>query len=911
VWRAADSPNDSWPDAFRTRLRTHRLAAELTQEGLAERAGLSVRAIQNLERGERRPYADTTARLVMALELQGAEREAFELAARKQPRRGAPLAQPEDATPQATTTPNNLPVPLTACIGREVELEAIRGALRDARLVTLVGPGGSGKTRLAQELGLELTAREDDRALASDGVWYVELDAVTDPGLVVQAVASALGVGEQRGQSLAVTVSDALHNRRVVLVLDNCEHVLAGCAELVEALLSSCPGVRVVATSRQPLWLPGEVVRVVPPLELPPSDAPSAALEHFASVRLFIERARAAAPGLVPGPGNVATMANICRQLDGIPLALELAAARLRGLSVNDLAKRLDEPFRLLTAATHRRPRQQSLRAAIDWSYDLLDESQRALLRQLAVFGGGWTLSAAEAVCGASAADGLAMLVDNSLVQVDWRDPLEPRYRLLETVRQYALERLQAGDEANPTRDAHARHYLSVAETADAALDGPDQLFWLKRLDAEQGNLRAALGWALSQPDAEPGQRLATALGLYWDIRGERTEGLAWLEQALRIDASIQPATRIGLLCAAGRLALATRNEQAASWLEESLAASRAQNDQLGAIRALVLLGRLWVDEAVLARASTVLEEAYRLAVAIDDRAGIAAALGARGQAELDRADYAASLTLLERALGLFRTLGDRVGQASTLLQLAMASLELGQAPAAEAQLEEAQSLLRELGDAVGVAWTQHDLARLALDTGRPVQAAELFERSLELFRSLGHGSGAAWSLHNLGRAQLALGDTSAALALFEAGLELFRKLGHDRGTAWALYNLAWLAADRGEHERAWDLLGDGLTRFRTLGLGPGVCASLVLAARLACADDPLRAARWLGIAGRLQPIAAQDRARAEATLRETRDVLAEATFDEAWKAGRALSATEVEAELDSVPINLALVATW
>ena len=358
---------------------------------------------------------------------------------------------------------------------------------------------------------------------------------------------------EEPGRQLLDTLADALRSRRLLLVLDNCEHLVVACAELVDRLLRRCSALRVLATSRQPLMLPGEVVQAVGPLELPALNAAPEASMECASMRLFVERARAADGSLEITPAVAQGMATVCRELDGMPLALELAAARLRGLSVRDLVARLDAPFGLLAGAGPRRSRHQSLRATIDWSYALLDEPHQRLARQLSVFSGGWTLPAAEAVCGEVVVEGLLGLVDHSLVQIERRHAAGPRYRLLETVRQYLWQRLEAADEARAVRDAHLSFYLAFAEMADAELGGPRQLDALQRLDAERGNLRSALQWAFGREDKVPALRLAAALGTYWDLRANE-QGLGRLNKRCRDADGGQPATP-GSTAAGGRSA--------------------------------------------------------------------------------------------------------------------------------------------------------------------------------------------------------------------------------------------------------------------------------------------------------------------------------------------------------------------
>ena len=602
--------------------------------------------------------------------------------------------------------------------------------------MTLIGPGGSGKTRLAVQLGLDLVHDVTSTTLFADGVWLAELDAVGEPGLIPHVLASAVGVYEEPGRRLIDTIADALSARKLLVVLDNCEHLLAQSAAMVDMLLGRCPTLRVLATSRQPLALAGEVVRAVGPLELPPPDGEPTTLLESAAMQLFMERAQAASVDLEVTPEIAHEMATICRRLDGVPLALELAAARLRGLSMRDLAARLDSPFALLSSASHRPTRHQSLRSTIDWSYNLLSDPQRNLARALSVFSGGWTLEAAEAVCGSRAADGVVGLVDHSLVQFDWRSPDRPHYRMLETVRQFCSEQLVEAGEATAMRDAHLSYYLALAEAADSHLTGPEQVDWLHRLDLERGNLRSALQWAFTRPEREPAVRLTAALGSFWDIRGERSEGLERLEQALQSSADIDAQLQARLLRISRATCTGLGQQRAVGWLEQSLEASRDPSERLAA---LVQLGLVWIDEARVAQAIATLQEAVALAEELGDRTALAAALGALGQALLDNVDHAGAVRLLERSLDESRRLGDRIEQAGVLAQLAMARLETGDVANVRATLEEAQDLLLELGDAVGVAWTEHDLARLALEQGEFARAAALFDGSLRLFQAIGY----------------------------------------------------------------------------------------------------------------------------------------------------------------------------
>src|SRR5579884_1453224 len=482
---------------------------------------------------------------------------------------------PADFPPLRSLSPEttNLPVQLTSFIGREKEMEEIKRLLSRTRLLTLTGSGGCGKTRLAAQVGADLLAD------FADGVWLVELAAIADPALVPQTVASTLGIREEPGQRLLETLQQHLKPKSLLLLLDNCEHLSAACAQLAETLLQACPNLRILASSREALGIAGELAYRVPSLSLPELPRlPSAeaalvpALARCEATRLFVERAALSYPGFALTEQNAPAVAQVCVRLDGIPLAIELAAARIKVLSADQIAARLDDRFRLLTGGSRTAlPRQQTLRALIDWSYDLLSEAERTLLRRLSVFLGGWTLEAAEAVCadashappraaamgaGEHAAapleagsrenaggpvaaeavlDLLSRLVDKSLVLVEESAEAEARYRLLETVRQYSRDRLMESEEARDLRCRHRDWFLTLAEGAERRLRGPDQVAWLNRLAQEHDNLRMALEWCRAEEDAgaEAGLRLAGALWRFWRVRGYLSEGRERLEAAL------------------------------------------------------------------------------------------------------------------------------------------------------------------------------------------------------------------------------------------------------------------------------------------------------------------------------------------------------------------------------------------
>jgi predicted ATPase/DNA-binding SARP family transcriptional activator len=448
---------------------------------------------------------------------------------------------------------HNLPAPKTSFVGREHEMVEIKRALAMTRLLTLTGAGGSGKTRLALEIARDLVGGYPD------GVWLVELAALSEGELVPQAVAGALGVQEQRGRPLTDTLVETLRAKRILLVLDNCEHLIDATAHLADILFSSCSRLKVLATSREALGVEGEVLWRVPPLSVPEADRSPAALgelTRYDAVRLFVERARLRSPDFEVTPQNAGAVTQICRTLEGIPLAMELAAARVGALSLEQILQRLKDSLKLLTGGSRTATaRQRTLRGALDWSHELLPEDERVLFRRLSSFAGGWTLEGAEAV-GASGGieeedvlDLLTNLVDKSLVVTEVRAADVVRYRMLEPVRQYALERLEESGEVMEIQRRHAEYFLALAEEAEPAVEGAQQATWLERLETEHDNLRAALSWSLERvEEAELGLRVGAALGEFWYLRGYFGEGRRWLEEALARSNQASTAARANAL---------------------------------------------------------------------------------------------------------------------------------------------------------------------------------------------------------------------------------------------------------------------------------------------------------------------------------------------------------------------------
>ena len=648
--------------------------------------------------------------------------------------------------------PNNLPQQVTSFIGREKEVAEVKGLLNTARLLTLTGSGGSGKTRLSLQAAADLLTGE------GDGVWLVELASVADPALVPQAVADALCVRESVADTIRQTLVEWLRPRRLLLVLDNCEHVLAACASLAADLLRSCPGVQILASSREPLNVAGEQTYRVPSLRLPdPRQRQTVeSLSQFEAVRLFIERARTAQPLFAVTDENAPAVAQVCFHLDGIPLAIELAAARVRSLSVEEVNARLDNRFRLLTGGSRAAlPRQQTLRALIDWSYDLLTDPEKALLCRLSVFAGGWALAAAEAVCAGGVIedwevlDLLTALADKSLVAAE-PEALGTRYRLLETVRQYAAERLAESGEADPVRDRHLSWCVELASEAEPRLQGPDQGAWLARLEADLENLRAALAWgAACHP--EIALTLACDLTRFWIFRGYASEGRSALEAALATQSPVTEPVRLRALRETGTLAQAQGDDvRARSLLEQSLAGFRALGDRAGEAATLGRLGEIFMNGGDLAGAQTVLEEALALNAALGNGGGEAENLGALGYIARTQGDYAASRVLLERAIYIFEARGDVLMATAHRGSLAFAVLGQGDVAGAGTLLKQTLAEYRTLGNRPGEAWTLASLASLEGGQGDVAAAIRHLEEAMAINRDIGNRAGEAWNIASL-----------------------------------------------------------------------------------------------------------------------------------------------------------------
>lgn len=675
------------PPSFGSLLRRYRAKARLTQEELAERAQLSVRGLIHLEHGTRRPYRDTLRRLVAALQLTPAQRD--ELTAAAYP----------DAEARETRASGpdlfSLPSPTTSFIGRARELAAIRQLLASHCLVSLTGPGGTGKTRLAVEIA------HGSSGAFRDGVWFMELAPVVALASVPDAVARTLRVHVVSGVSATDALVAHFSPRHLLLILDNCEHLVEACATLVAALLARCPGLTILTTSRESLRVAGEQIYHVPVLSLP--DHPHSSLtivQQSEAAQLFLARTAAVRPGLALTASNAAIVANICRRLDGIPLALELAAARMRALSFAQLDTRLDDRFRLLIGGDRAvLPRHQTLRAMIDWSYDRLAEDEKLLLERLSVFVGAATLGAVEAVCAwgeintDDILDLLTALLDKSLVAMQEAED-EVRYTLLQTIRRYAAEKLATRGEAVIAARRYADYYVSRAEASESAITGPDAATQAARLEREDDNVGTVLGWLRRQGATVSDMRVANTLAPSWLMH--LAEGNRWLTDLSRlVEATDVPAAiRADALCIAG------------SWLG-------------------------WIGEAD--RALPQLEESMALFRSIGNKEGMMHASFGIANARCQSGDSAGSIAPFEEALALARESGDQRYVSFLCSYLSLSVCQLGDQERAQVLLDEGGQLLRDLGDTGGLESITHTfaVAMLALSCGDRVASTAAFRAAI------------------------------------------------------------------------------------------------------------------------------------------------------------------------------------
>src|SRR5918993_4417633 len=717
-------------------LRLKRKALDLTREALADRVGCSVSTIRKLEDEERHPSAQIAELLAEIFKIPTTERPAFLRFARGD-WRSAPNLGNEEApwrvsTPEIPQHPrSNLPATFTSLIGRDNDIAAVHDYLThpDIRLVTLIGAPGIGKTRLS------IASASKSLAEFSDGVFFVALAPLDQPSLIPSAISQTLGYIEKNNLSPEERLIEGIANKRMLLVLDNCEHLIEDVARFASSLLSGCSRLKILSTSREALQIPGEWLYSVPALDIPKeySIVDVETISAFPALVLFAERARAARSDFALTAENIRAVASICSQLDGLPLAIELIAARAKTFSIEQIAARLDDRFALLTSGSRIAPsRQQTLRATLDWSYELLTETERELFRQLSVFVGGFTLEALESVAlldsNQSILDALSRLVDKSLLLVEQQD--QPRYRFLEPIRQYARDKLNETRESNLIQDRHLNYYLRVAEEAEPYLFGVVQQDWKNRLELDHDNLQVALAWSLESNQIEAGLKMAGALAWFWHGKGHLSEGNLWLEKIL----------------ASGN---GTQGKERAKALRASSILSTGAGDYI--------------------RARAFAESSIKLYREIRDNRGAGLVLADLGASFHRGGKEEEAIESLEESLRLLRATGERWEIAYALLWLGDTLFRMGDIERAAVQWEESLRLTQELGDDYLMGWSLGGLADVTRLRGDYKRATGMFKKSLSLYQRSGNNVGPPFSMEALALVAVALGDAKRAARLWGA----------------------------------------------------------------------------------------------------------------------------------------------
>jgi len=708
--------------------------------------------------------------------------------------------------------PNNLPIQLTSFVGRTKEIGQIKNRLQQYRLVTLTGSGGVGKSRLSIQVASEVLTDYPD------GAWLVELAPVTDPALVPQTVCAALDVTPSGNIPARSVLTDYLQPKKTLLVVDNCEHLIDACVQLTDGLLHACPNLRIIASSREALGIEGESAYHVPSLSLPDSHTDLQAIQESEAVKLFIDRANALLPEFELTESNAPVIAQICQRLDGIALAIELAASRVKLLTVEQIAARLDDAFRLLTGGARTAlPRHQTLRGTIDWSYNLLTAEEQKALRRLSVFVRGWTLEAAEAVCeNPDMLDLLTHLVDKSLVAVDREHGSEARYHLFETIRQYLREKLVESGEVEQIRDKHLEYCLKLAQKAEPELYGRGQIEWMQKLEDEHENMRAALEWSL-QGNIIASQELAYTLWWSWYLNGHLGEGYEWLEKMLAVSSGDETLIRAKLLSGAGWLADRLMDYEVARKLsEESLALFRKLGNEMGTAFPLSVLGH------------------------------ISAAVSY---------DYEQSTQYARASLDIFKHARNQWGVSHVLRELGFAVDLQGDFVQAQKFYEQSLMICKEIGDQAGLAHSLFIMGESIACQGKPTQAMKLYEEALGFAKAVKSKPTTATILTGMGHVASYSGDYERGRQLLEEAMEIHRKMGDQAGVSRALRYLGWTARLQGDYPKARSIYIECLQSSYRVQNKDSIIADLMHVGNLRLVQgSPEEFVRMLGVFERAEP---------------------------------------------------------
>ena len=868
-------------------LHQRRRMLDLTQQALADQVGCARITLRRIESGALKPSKELSLILLEKLGIPETERPQWVLFARGV---SAFPAKPNNSFTNKPLT--NLPSSLTNFIGRENELTEITRMIAKNRFVTLIGAGGIGKTSLSLQVGQKLLNNYPN------GVWMVMLDSLTDPALVPQSVAFVFDIRGISESPIIERLIFGLRTKSTLLILDNCEHLLEACAQLITTLLTNCPNLKILATSRESLGVAGEALYHVPSLASPDAQKLIEKFREYESVRLFEERAQLVQMNFALTLENASYVAQICQFLDGIPLAIELAAAHVNMLSTEQIAVRLNENFNILTSGGRLPlPRHQTLRASMDWSWNLLSDSERILLRRLSVFAGGWMLEAAEAVCGAEGIESdmildlLSHLVNKSLVVVEHKGE-ESRYRLHETIRQYAREKSFEIDDAWDLRGRHLDYFIQIAEQGFEELRGPNDLLWLEKLEIEHDNFRAALGWAISSPDIDPQKALQLSGALYdfWIYHGHG-EGYRWLAEALKTTPDTPTVYWCRALFGIAQISVRLgRFKEASEYAELALTTARQLDIPVLIIeslftRAFLIMAnqaeaeKLIIEGLTLARATG---NKYLLKVGLLDSITIIHRFQKGGEA-MERA---------QEAYEIARSLGNTNGIAASLFRLGTENARQGNYEQARSLLQESEILSRKSNDKMNVAYSLLQLGILAAKETDYVLARQFEEESLQIFRDLGDPDSASFALFNLGWTAYVASDYARADSLFKEGLNSSTRdklYFYPTLTALGLVNLA-----QGNEKHAGEMFAESLELLKSFEDGYWSAKCLEGMSGLSTLS-PETAARFLGYAEALYEemdimIPPSERPRYDALVEKARTRLDEGKFNTLWAYGKAMS---------------------
>jgi predicted ATPase/DNA-binding XRE family transcriptional regulator len=778
-------------------LRKQRRALDITRRAFAKQVGCAEVTLRHIEAGILKPSKELAGILLERLGISETERPRWIAFARGLS--GFPLS----STPPSIKPITNLPTPLTTFIGREKERADIAGLISKHRLVTLTGSGGVGKTRLSIKVGEQVLGNYPD------GVWIVEFAPLLDPLLVPRTTAIAIGLREEPQRPVMDMLSDYLHEKKMLLILDNCEHLLDACTHLINAILKSCPHLKMLATSREPLEIPGEAIYRVPSLGIPNLEQLLNSFRNFESVELFEERAQLAQFDFSVTLRNASSVAQICHRLDGIPLAIELAAAKVDSYSPEQIARQLDESFEILTRRSHTiLPRHQTLRASIDWSWNLLTESEQRLMRQLSVFTGGWTLEAAMAICDGDVSELTNSLVKKSLIVRNQEVGREPRYNFHEAIRQYANEKLVQSGESDILRDRHLEYFLNLAETAEPHLFQVEQIEWLPLLDADYENLRLAFEWALNKESAEPSLNLCKSLHLFWQIRPYWLEGSIWLTKALakpiRTESLNEKIARARALCTHANLEFRLGNlEQMQTSAETSLMLlAESSNEKDIAIAKYYLGAALFNRGEDNDRAFSLMEQCYAKFLEHNEPFWQARSFGLLGEL-LVRQNKLNFHDKILRQLEVARKAGERLTLATALYSYADWLFRLNQVDEARKLAEESDGLYQQLDPKnSGFSHTPFLFAEIAWSMGNYQEARSLYMERYQHFKLTGERGWRSTAAAKLGILAMEEDNFYQAQTYLEEALSIEREGGWRSWEALYLIELGNLYYRQGKFDK-------------------------------------------------------------------------------------------------------------